>query len=152
MALWALLLLLAAGYARPTAAQETGLSVPFPNFFNSFNCFPIGFPVRQRAVAAGPGGGNPTSRLSEYGAALTPRGSLRVLVIYAGFTNDNVPRNQGRQNAPYNHDTEPNNPWPQTLNCSTWGESLPRSAATDFYPDSTFFSTTARDQSLSDFY
>jgi hypothetical protein len=79
---------------------------------------------------------------------------MRVLVIYAGFTNDNVDPITNSQGAdiPYNNDDDPNNPWPQTLNGSAWGESLPRSTANTFYTNLSQFSSSTTDLSLSNFY
>ncbi|GAA4016837.1 hypothetical protein GCM10022408_32960 [Hymenobacter fastidiosus] len=147
-------MLLGASYARPTRAQEVSRPGPYHNFLNTFTCFP-GNPAGKPESGPIPPNGTTATRLSEYGAALTPRGDLRVLVIYAGFTNDNVDPNidpQGAAGIPNNNDNDPNNPWPQTLNGSAWGESLPRSAANNFYTSPAQFSATAPDQTLSNFY
>ncbi len=85
----------------------------------------------------------------------TPKGTLKVLVIYAGFTNDNQLNANGTPvPTPYNN-TSPNNPWPQlggNGSNSEWGYSLPPSAATTFYTSASQFSATAADFSLSNFY
>jgi len=146
--LWLLVLLLTIGYTQPVFAQNDSIrSTLHPNFFNIFNCFPES--IQQET---GPDG-RLSSNFSEYGHALTPRGTMRVLVIYAGFTNDNVNPNDGLPGTliPYNNE-EQNNPWPQKLNGSAWGESLPRSAANNFYTNLSQFNTSATDQTLSNFY
>ncbi|WP_345111885.1 hypothetical protein [Hymenobacter algoricola] len=144
-------MLLAAGYARPATAQEMIFRSPYANFSNVFNCFPNG---AYRTASTTSASGRAASAFSENGVALTPRGELRVLVIYAGFTNDNVEHfvDPSAQNIPYNNDDDPRNPWPQTLNGSAWGESLPRSAAANFYTSASQFSPSATDQTLSNFY
>ncbi|WP_165903744.1 hypothetical protein [Hymenobacter gummosus] len=77
--------------SRPAVAQEHPISTVHPAFFNQFDCFPYGVPRTQSTAAALPGGGtgSPTPK-SFNGNCFTPKGVLKVLVVYAGFDNDNV--------------------------------------------------------------
>jgi hypothetical protein len=127
-------------------------------YFNTYDCFP-GTPVsgsRPTNTGTTPTPSNTGTALrSYYGSCHTPQSALRVLVIYAGFTNDNVPPGQmGSSGIPYN-DATYSNPWPQlTENVPNpvWGAALPRNAGDAFYTSASSFSSTATDQTLSNFY
>lgn len=156
--------------ASPVQAQNAPGGNVHPNTFNTFNCFPTGRPVVGRAASSpgntsgGSGGGTPqnggvgpTGPRSYNGYCHTPKGTLKVLVIYAGFTNDNEVPGTGNPNAttiPGNNNNA-DNTWPQTDNLGAnreWGYSLPPGAANTFYTSPTQFSTSATDLTLSNFY
>ncbi len=69
------------------------------------------------------------------GGTFTPKGQLNVLVVYAGFTNDNDPK------APLYNDEN----WPSS-------EQFPKYSEEIFYSDPSKFSDTATDKSLSNFF
>ncbi|MBF9220172.1 hypothetical protein [Hymenobacter ruricola] len=119
-------------------AQQEGISTIHPGYFNSFNCFPGGVPAPLRApsrapetgtaaslIPGGPGPGPTTPRPVSYnGMSFSPKGTLKVLVIYAGFTNDNVQPTPNSPNLIPNNNNDPQNPWPQRGGSGTnpnWG-------------------------------
>jgi hypothetical protein len=159
------------------ASAQEAISPIHPGYLNSFNCYPNGLPYSQRTAPATaapvpgtasaaiggpttPGPTGPTTPLSPSsynGVCLTPKGTLKVLVVYAGFTNDNVPPVPGfpSQSPIFGNNNNPSNPWPQLGGSGTnpnWGCSLPPNAATTFYTNLSQFSTTATDKTLSNFY
>ncbi len=69
------------------------------------------------------------------GGTFTPKGQLDVLVVYAGFTNDNNP-----SSPIYN-----NQFWPATSDFPTYSDDI-------FYPDERHFSLDSKDKSLSNFF
>lgn len=80
------------------------------------------------------------------GSAVTPKGTLKVLVIFAGLTNDIDAA------APfYNPDSD--NPWPQTdATHPVPGTTFPKNMNNDFYDDPNSFLPTATDHSLSNLF
>lgn len=75
---------------------------------------------------------------SDYGGVFTPKGELRILVIYAGFTND------GDQNS--------NTSWPYDDGIRPPGESFPTNMNNYFYSDVNQFSPSNTDKSISNYY
>ena len=128
---------------RGTRAQgETRTAAP-PEFSN---CFPRGFV--QRSGSNDQTAGKPQSGLSSYGGSVTPRGTLKVLVIFAGFTND-----VNRQAPDYAQNLNNTNPWPQTdATHPVPGTSFPQNANADFYDNPSSFQNNAVDKSLSNLY
>ena len=103
-------------------------------------------------------------RSSANGFRFTPKGELNILVIYAGFTNDNLnPNIAGNPDpSPIQHNnntttgTHPNT-WPQLDAAhpdpiNDWGKSLPPNYAQHFYANGSTFSLGATDNTLSNFY
>ena len=150
--LYSLLLLLSlagSGLLLPqrARAQESGRPQFLPEYTN---CFP-------KPLGARPAGSNSgVTRLqgisSTYGNAVTPQGTLKVLVIFAGFTNDIDPR------APFYLDPNGDNPWPQKdATHPVAGTTFPKNINKDFYDDPLSFPApgtppTASDHSLSNLY
>jgi hypothetical protein len=96
-------------------------------------------------VAAAPGLACPSRNTgyNPYGYDITPRGDLRVLIIYAGFTNDINSAAPGYSSGS----------WPQTdANHPVPGTSFPANAGGGFYTSASQFSTSATDQTISNFY
>ncbi len=88
---------------------------------------------------------------SYYGHAFTPSDSLRVLVVYAGLSEDNQQGNTQIQG----NNSDATNAWPQTdLVNTVYGEALPRDAYGNqkYYTDYNSFSASATDQSISNYY
>lgn len=134
-------LLLTIGAARPGYAQSAGWRMPNQPA-EAFNCYPVpadrpGAPGHRPASASRNTGYNPN------GYDITPRGDLRVLIIYAGFTNDIDSRAVGYSGGP----------WPQTdANHPVPGTSFPTNAGGGFYTSASQFSSSATDQTISNFY
>lgn len=122
-------------------AQEPGPLFSRPEFTN---CFPN---RSQRPSGNSQLAAQPQSGYSNYGGAVTPQGVLKVLVIFAGFTNDLDPA------APnFNTNTNPNNPWPQYDGVHPVGQSFPRNVTADFYTSLSSFQNNAVDHTLSNLY
>lgn len=124
--------------------------VDLPNW--GLPCFPDSLFGRgaRTMILARPNTGTDSSY---FGAAFTPRGTLRMLVIYAGLTNDNDQLNPGLNG----NNNDPGNTWPQLdlpHGITTWGDALPRNAydGSVYYTDTTQFDTAATDQSISNYY
>ena len=84
-----------------------------------------------------------TARLSAYspnGNDFTPRGNIKVLIIYAGFTNDQDTVDQ------------PNMIWPYNDQINPPGKSFPNNTGDLFYDDYSDFSPSNTDKSISNFY
>ena len=134
--------LLCSGLLLPSRAVAQGESSPqvLPEFTN---CFPqASMSGYGKASAA-----RPQSISSTYGKALTPQGTLKVLVIFAGFENDIDPQ------APF-YDENPGiyNSWPNDDGIHAPGTTFPKSINADFYDNPASFSATATDYSLSNLY
>ncbi|RZL14261.1 MAG: hypothetical protein EOO62_05925 [Hymenobacter sp.] len=103
------------------------------------NCYPT--PGRTNTATG-------TSRTTNsgynpYGYDVTARGDLRVLIVYAGFTNDIDSRSPDYGNSD----------WPQTdATHLVAGTTFPANVNDVFYSSSTQFSATATDHTLSNFY
>jgi hypothetical protein len=122
------------------AEAQTG-PVQLPNYpSGSFDCFPV-TSIRATSKGATTQGGN--TGYNPNGQAITARGELRVLIVYAGFTNDIS------QDAPgYNSGT-----WPQKdPSHLVDGTSFPANPGGGFYTSASQFSSSATDQTLSNFY
>lgn len=129
------------------------------NTQRNVDCFPPRYPLGGRAIANPTGGTAQAAPInpprSYNGNCFTPKGTLKVLVIYAGFTNDNQLGAFGVPAPTPNNNNNSDNPWPQLGGSGTngeWGNSLPPSAANTFYTNASQFSTTATDLTLSNFY
>ncbi|MBF9222971.1 hypothetical protein [Hymenobacter ruricola] len=136
-------------------AQEPGDGLPGPHYTNCYPTLPpagsmltgapAGGGTRTSQVSAIPPGGTP-AKSSTYGGALTPRGVLKVLVIFAGFDNDvNI-------QSPDYYDLNGSNPWPQEDGIHPPGLSFPKNVNTDFYSNAASFQPGALDHTLSNFY
>lgn len=119
------------------ADAQTG-PTQLPNYSSgSFDCFPVTSNPKSSATQRTNSGYNP------YGQDITARGELRVLIVYAGFTNDIDPRAPG-----YNSGT-----WPQTDPLHpVAGTSFPADPGGGFYTNASQFSSSATDKTLSNFY
>ena len=134
------------GLLRPTDtwAQENTDFVPGPQYTN---CFPSGSRVRPATTAQQPNSAS-TVYYSPYGKDVTPQGTLKILVIFAGFTND---VNIGSPN--YSQNTNNDNPWPQIdATHSVPGTTFPKNPGSSFYTNPASFQATAHDGTLSNFY
>ena len=88
----------------------------------------------------------PLSGSSNYGGAVTPQGVLKVLIVFAGFTNDVDVA------APDYYDINGRNPWPQEDGTHAPGLSFPKNVTADFYTSLASFQNNAVDRTLSNFY
>lgn len=134
LAVWAWLLPAAAQAQFNPPDQPLDPQAAWLPYIQSWTCVPHDSSGQRIAVYANP----TTGGKSYYGASFTPRGDLKVLVIYAGFTGDNVPGNS----AISQNDSSRVNPWPQVDALHpVWGTALPRTAYTDslFYNDTSQF-------------
>lgn len=124
-------------------AQENSLRA-LPEYTN---CFPTFLNARTAGNSSSLVTANPQSVSSTNGYAVTPRGTLKVLVIFAGLTNDiNV-------NAPFYDDLGGDNPWPQTdATHPVPGTTFPKSMNSDFYDNPNSFLPGATDHSLSNLF
>ncbi|MFC5270720.1 T9SS type A sorting domain-containing protein [Adhaeribacter terreus] len=84
---------------------------------------------------------------SRNGYLHTPKGKLKILIIFAGFDNDNV------GTVPYN-DNSSTNPWPQQdADHSIWGTAFPVDLMNKYgYTKDSDFNIANTDNSLSNFY
>lgn len=106
---------------------------------DSFSCFPVG------KVKQNPKGSQPLANTgyNPHGYDITARGELRILLVYAGFTND---INQGAPG--FSGGT-----WPQTDPAHPVpGTSFPANSGGGFYTSASQFSSSATDQTVSNFY
>lgn len=128
--------------SRGARAQEPGPLFSRPEFTN---CFPT---RPQRPGGNSQPAARPQSGFSNYGGAVTPQGVLKVLVVFAGFTNDVNPA------APnYAQNQNNDNPWPQTdATHPIPGTSFPRNVTADFYTSLASFQNNAVDHTLSNLY
>ena len=110
-----------------------------PESPKTFNCIAVD-PSGSGAKAAPPA----TPRYSYNGNAVAPRGELKVLVIFAGFTEDFDPTCGG-----YADPT-----WPQIDPTGTYApfKSIPSNMGQLCYTSSSQFSLTATDQTISNFF
>lgn len=77
---------------------------------------------------------------STYGGIFTPKGDLRVLLIFAGFTNDG------------NTDSSPTITWPYDDGIRPPGKSFPTNMNDYFYTNANQFSLANTDNSISNYY
>lgn len=126
------LLLLIALATFQAGAQKQATSQPDA----PFACYPV--PARgSRPTNTASTGYNPN------GQDITARGDLRVLIVYAGFTND-IDSRAPDYNSP---------DWPQTdATHPTPGTTFPTNMGGGFYTNVSQFSASATDQTLSNFY
>ncbi len=120
-------------------AQAQPASSRLPGFSEFTNCYPALARARPSTGASRNYGYNP------YGYDVTARGNLRVLIVYAGFTND-------IDVGPPNY---ANPDWPQTdATHPVAGTTFPTNANDIFYnnPGPASFSASATDKTLSSFY
>lgn len=99
-------------------------------------CYPVPRASSRPANTSSP-------NYNPYGQDVTARGELRILIVYAGFTND-----IDNQAPDYN-----NADWPQTdATHPTPGTTFPTNMGGGFYTSSAQFSASATDRTLSNFY
>ena len=115
-------------------AQTDGKNI-MPSPMSSIDCFPGQSHNAERPIYPNPS--------STFGATLTGRGNLKVLVLFAGYTEE----------ADLNCSTYDAQPWPNTSpNPSMVGHTFPANLSSFFYTSPTQFSPTATDPSFSNFF
>lgn len=119
--------------------ETRGLFASFatPGAFNSTNCYPFGVPQPPQ------GRGPAASVSSTYGGAFTPKGDIKVLVIFAGFT-DNVASSN------INYCDDQDGRWPNSYG-AVRGTTLPANLSDVCYTANAQFSLGATDQTMSNF-
>ena len=128
---------------RGVRAQE-GSFQALPEFTN---CFPKPSKARPASNGSSLVTARPQSVSSTNGSAVTPKGTLKVLVIFAGLTNDIDAA------APFYADPLGTNSWPQTdATHPVPGTTFPKNMNNDFYDDPNSFLPTATDHSLSNLF
>lgn len=116
--------------------QGSELPAPMPNEAATIDCYP----GQPRNIE----GSIPTNASSTNGAILTAKGNLKVLVIFAGYSEEAV-----SSCASYNAVEWPNN---DPANPQMLEHTFPANLGSFFYTNANQFSLTATDQSFSNLF